>query len=292
VDDADFPPLDATLLRKANEGVHMSEGTYGPTKFSVGHAIGYGWRKTWKNFWRFLLLGLIFLVISAISNAITGFGSFDMEMNNTETFDTAVFGQNTALSIIGTVLQYLVSAFLALGLIRVALAVTAGDDVQIARVFSFDGYGRYLLNAIIVSFVAVVAFAIIFVPTLLISLAADTPVFAIIGAVIGVVLLIIAVLGLSFFGYLIVDKEAPGITSLRGSWEIIRPHFGSLLGLYILLTLINVGLMIAAIVVGILLIFVGLLITIPIALVISFGLTSLAIAYAYRLMSGQEVAAL
>jgi hypothetical protein len=269
----------------------MSEGHYGPVQFSVGHAIGYGWRKTWKNFWRFLLLGLIFMVISAITNAITGFGSVNIDINSTEDLNSAVFGQNAALSIVGTIIQFLVSTFLALGLIRIALAVTAGDDVQIARLFAFDGYGRYILTAILVSIVAIVAFAVIFVPGLLISLAADTPIFAIIGAVIGVVLLIVAILGLSFFGYLIVDKNAPGITSLRGSWDIIRPHFGSLLGLYILLTLINVGLFVAAIIVGILLIFVGLLITIPIALVISFGLTSLAIAYAYRTMSGQTVSA-
>lgn len=269
----------------------MSEGTYGPTQFSVGHAIGYGWRKTWKNFWRFLLLGLIFMVISALTSAITGVGSINVDVNSTDALDSAMFGQNAALSIVGTIIQFLVSSFLALGLIRIALAVTAGEDVQIPRLFKFDGYGRYLLTAILVSIVALVAFAIAFVPGLLISLAADTPIFAIIGAVIGVVLLIVAILGLSFFGYLIVDKNAPGITSLRGSWEIIRPHFGSLLGLYILLALINVGLFVAAIIVGLLLIVIGLLITIPIALVISFGLTSLAIAYAYRTMGGQEVSA-
>lgn len=267
----------------------MSESNYGPVQFSVGHAIGYGWRKTWKNFWRFLLLGLIFMVISAITNAITGFGSVNIDINDTDAMNTAMFGQNAALSIIGSIIQFLVSTFLALGLIRIALAVTVGDDVQIARLFAFDGYGRYVLTAIIVSIIAFVAFVIPFIPGLLITLAADTPVFAIIGAVIGVVLLIVAILGLSFFGYLIVDKNAPGITSLRGSWDIIRPHFGSLLGLYILLALINVGLFVAAIIVGILLIFVGLLVTIPIALVISFGLTSLAIAYAYRTMSGQPV---
>jgi hypothetical protein len=269
----------------------VSEASYGPTQFSVGHAIGYGWRKTWKNFWRFLLLGLIFMVITGITNAITGFGSVDVDMSDTDTFNTAAFGQNAALSFIGLIVQFLVSSFLALGLIRIALAVTAGEDVQIPRLFRFEGYGRYLLTAIIVSIVAIIAFAIFFVPGLLISVAADTPIFAILGAVVGVVLMIIAILGLSFFGYLIVDKDAPGITSLRGSWEVIRPHFGSLLGLYILLTLINIGLFIAAIIVGILLIVVGLLITIPIALVVSFGLTSLAIAYAYRTMSGQNVSA-
>lgn len=267
----------------------MSEGTYGPAQFSVGHAIGYGWRKTWKNFWRFLLLGLIFLVISALTNAITGIGAINV--SDADAVNSSVFGPNAALSIIGSIIQFLVSTFLALGLIRIALAVTAGQDVQIPRLFSFDGYGRYILTAILVSIVAIIGFAIAFVPGLLISLAADTPVFAIIGAVIGVVLLIVAILGLSFFGYLIVDRNAPGITSLRGSWDIIRPHFGSLLGLYILLALINIGLFIAAIVLGILLIVVGLLITIPIALVISFGLTSLAIAYAYRTMSGQDVTA-
>lgn len=267
----------------------MSDGTYGPTQFSVGHAIGYGWRKTWKNFWRFLLLGLIFMVISALTNAITGIGSLNVD--DADGLNSVMFGQNAALSIVGAIIQFLVSTFLALGLIRIALAVTAGEDVQIPRLFRFDGYGRYVLTAIFVSIVAIIGFAIAFVPGLLISLAADTPIFAIIGAVIGVVLLLVAILGLSFFGYLIVDKNAPGITSLRGSWEIIRPHFGSLLGLYILLALINIGLFIAAIVVGLLLIVIGLLITIPIALVISFGLTSLAVAYAYRNMSGQEVSA-
>lgn len=275
----------------SNESAATSAASYGPSEFSVGHAIGYGWRKTWRNFWRFLLLGLIFMVITAVMNAVTGFGSVDIDMSDTESFDTAAFGQNTALTLIGAIVQFLVSAFLALGLIRIALAVTAGEDVQIARLFRFEGYGRYILTAIIVSIIATIALAIFLVPGLAISIATEAPIFVILGAIVGVVVMIIAILGLSFFGYLIVDKDAPGITSLRGSWDVIRPHFGSLLGLYILLTLINVGLFIAAIIVGILLIVVGLLITIPIALVVSFGLTSLAVAYAYRTMSGQTVSA-
>jgi uncharacterized membrane protein len=77
---------------------------------------------------------------------------------------------------------------------------------------------------------------------------------------------------------------------LKESWGIVKPHFWPFLGLHVLLALINIGLFVAALVIGTLLLLVGLLVTIPLAMVLIFGLTALSFAYAYKTMSGQEVA--
>jgi hypothetical protein len=255
------------------------------TQFQVGSAIGFGWRMTWRNFWRILLVGIVFTAIGLVAGLIAGAGS---------TVDAITGGEmstelNLGTSLLGSIIQFLVSIFLALGLIRIAIDVTKGQDVHVGRLFSFDGFGRYLISGIVVTFVIAIGFLVPFLPFLAIAAATENGVWLIPGAIIGVFLAIVVSLGISLFGYFIIDRNAPNISGLRDSWQVVRPHFWPYLGLHVLLAIINIGLIIAAIVVGLLLIVIGLLITIPLAMVLIFGISALALAYAYRTMSGQEV---
>ena len=256
-----------------------------PSTFTVGNAIGFGWRMTWRNFWRILLVGIVFTAIGFVTSLIAGAGS---------TVDALSGGEmstefNVGTSLIGALIQFLVSIFLALGLIRIAIDVTRGQDVHVKRLFSFEGYGRYLLAGIVVSIIITIGFLIPFLPFLAIAAATESGGWLIPGAILGVLVAIVVSLGVSLFGYFIIDRNAPNITGLRDSWQIVRPHFWPYLGLHVLLALINISLLIAAIIIGILLIVVGLLVTIPVAMVLVFGISALALAYAYRTMSGQEV---
>jgi hypothetical protein len=54
--------------------------------------------------------------------------------------------------------------------------------------------------------------------------------------------------------------------------------------------LISVFLLLAALIVGLLMLIVGVLVTLPLAGVLIFGISVLSIAYAYRTISGQSVA--
>lgn len=255
------------------------------TTFTVGGAIGFGWRFTWRNFWRILLVGIVFTAIGLVTSLIAGSGSVVEVLSGGDT--TTEF--NVGTSLLGSLIQFLVSLFLALGMIRIAIDVTRGQDVHVGRLFSFDGYGRYLLSGILVAIIIVVGFAIPFLPFLAIAAATDNGFWLIPGAILGVLLAIVISLGVSLFGYFIIDRNAPKVSGLRESWQVVRPHFWPYLGLHVLLALINIGLFVAAIVAGLLLIVIGLIVTIPLAMVLVFGISALALAFAYRTMSGEEV---
>jgi hypothetical protein len=252
--------------------------------FSIGSSIGFGWRMTWRNFWRILLVAIVFTVVGAITAAIAGIGNAGLSP------DDMGASFNVGASLVGSLIQFLVTMFLALGMIRIAIDVTRGQDVQVGRLFSFDGYGRYLLAGILVSIVIAVGFLIPFLPMLAITAATESPIWIALGGLLGVLLAVVLTLGLSLFGYFIVDRNAPKVSSLKESWNTVRPNFWPYLGLHVLLVLINLGLIIAAFVVGTLLLLVGLLITIPLAMVLIFGISALSLAYAYKTLTGQEVA--
>ena len=266
--------------------------------YSVGGAIGFGWRKTWTNFWRLLLVVIVFGIINAVLSVIGGAGTtssidmsnVDLSNPDTITVDQLLQTGNLGLLIIGSVVQWLASLFLALGVIRIALAVTQGEKVELGKVFSFAGYGRYIINSIFVGIIVVVGILVGFVPGLLIAYSTDAIVWAAVGSVVGILLAITLTLAFTFFGYLILDRDSRGLSSLGASWKLVMPHFGGLLGLYILVVIINFGLIIAAIVLGIVMLVVGLLITLPVAGVVVFGISALSIAYAYKTISGDPVA--
>ena len=270
----------------------------GNQSFSVGGAIGFGWRKTWTNFWRLLLVVIVFGIINAVPSAIGGAGSassidvsnVDLSNPDTITVDQILQTGNAGLSFAGSVVQWLASLFLALGVIRIALAVTQGEKVELGRVFSFAGYGRYIINSVFVGIIVVVGILVGFVPGLLIAYSTDAIVWAVVGSVVGILLAITLTLAFTFFGYLILDRDARGLSSLGASWKLVMPHFGGLLGLYILIVIIDFGLIIAAILLGTLMLVVGLLVTLPVAGVVVFGISALSVAYAYRTISGEPVA--
>lgn len=262
---------------------------------SVGQAIGYGWRRSWSNFWRLLLVVIVFALLNGAASFI-GFGG------NYPTIDTSdpsaaadalnqLFSwQNTVLGLVSFVVQILVSIFISLGVIRIAVAVTAGDDVNVGQAFALRGFGRFLGGSIIVGILIGLAFTIGFGPLMAVAVATDSAVWAVVGVILGIVLVIIINLGFSMFGFVIIDKDARGLSGLGESWRLVRPKFFPLLGLHILLALIAIGLFIAAILLGVLMIVVGLLVTIPLATVIIFGMYALSIGSAYRQLAGEPVA--
>ena len=261
--------------------------------FSVGGAIGFGWRKTWTNFWRLLLVVIVFQVINAALLIVSGAGiptNIDVSDPDTITVDQIWQTSNLSLSLVGSVAQWLASFFLALGVIRLALAVTQGEKVSLSKVFSFAGYGRYLINSIIFQIIIVMGLLIGVVPGFLIAYSTDAIVWAAVGSVVGILLAITLTLAFTFFGYLILDRDARGLSSLGASWKLVMPHFGGLLGLYILIVIIDFGLIIAALLLGTLMLVVGLLITLPVAGVVVFGVSALSVAYAYKTISGDPVA--
>ncbi len=259
--------------------------------FTIGGAIAYGWRATWKYFWRFLLVAVIYVAINAAVSTVTGLVSpSDLDGQGMDALDMFTAASYSVLSIAASIVGFLVSAFLLLGLIRVALGVVKGNRVEVGEIFSFNGFGRYLLNSILIGIVMAVILAIVLVPTLLLTIATENVLWIALGGVLSVVFVVLISLAFTFFGYLILDKDSRGVSSLGASWALVRPHFWSILGLNLLVALIAVALIIGAVVAGVLMLVIGLLVTLPVAGVLAFGISTLSIAFAYRTISGEPVA--
>lgn len=261
--------------------------------FSIGGAVGFGWKRSWKNFWWLLLVGIIFTAINAVITLTTAGGeTAGMDMSDPAALQEQLTASTgSPIGLIGSLVQFLVTVFLGLGVIRIALAVTTGDRVRIGRLWSFQGYGRYLLGSIVVAIVVGVAFMIPFGIGLAISAGTNQVAWVILGLILGLIAAILLGLGFSFYGYLIIDKDAKGLSSLGESWRTVKPHFGGLFGLHIVVGLVLIATLVVAVIAGILLIFVGLLVTIPIAGVLLFGIPAFTFAYAYRTLAGEPIAA-
>jgi hypothetical protein len=160
---------------------------------------------------------------------------------------------NYWLRMVWNILVWIVGLILAMGLIRAALAVADGGQPEVGMLFRTEQLVPYLIASILVGLAVGVGLILCIIPGLIVAF-----LFA-------------------FFGYAIVDgKTDDAIESMKMSWNLVSKNVGPLILLFILAFLINL--------VGALLCGVGLLFTYPI--------TAVAIAYAWRTMSGGTVAEL
>src|SRR5262249_38267273 len=127
-----------------------------------------------------------------------------------------------------------------------------GNLPDVRALMNTDGFGNYLLASIMVSAGVVLGFIALIIP--------------------GIILAIMW----QFFGYAIVDAPMTRpIDAMRRSADITRGHRWQLFGLRWLLMLITLA--------GILACFVGVIFT--------YGITAIVLAYTYRILGGQRVAA-
>ncbi len=157
------------------------------------------------------------------------------------------------LQLTWNIVTTVVGLILAMGLIRAALAVVDGRTPEVGMLFRSEGFVPYLVASILVGLAVGVGFILCIIPGLIVAF-----LFA-------------------FYGYGIVDgRTDDGIEAMKMSWSLVSSNVGSLLLLFILTVLINVA--------GFLLCGIGLLFTYP--------LTAIAVAYAWRTLSGGAVAQL
>jgi uncharacterized membrane protein len=146
----------------------------------------------------------------------------------------------------------LVDLLLVLGLIRASLDVVQGRRPSVGEVFRPEGAVPYLVASVLY-LVGVYLGLVLVVP----------------GVVFGVIF--------QFYGYVVAEHpDVSAVTALRRSAEITKGVRLRLIGLAVVLVLLNVT--------GALVCLVG--------LVVSYAITAMALAYTYRLLTGQPVAAL
>jgi hypothetical protein len=167
---------------------------------------------------------------------------------------------NEFVSFLLSLVAFVVGLVIALGLIRAALTITDGAKPSIGEVFTGDGVVQYAIASIVLG----AAFAVInFVGVITIIL---FPITFILTAVLGFFV--------QFFGYAIVDENSGAFEGIQRSFQLVRSNLGELILLWLVALGVNI--------VGALLCGVGLLVTIP--------LTAIAWAYAWRTLTGGQVA--
>jgi uncharacterized membrane protein len=208
---------------------------------SVKECVNFGWETFKKRPW--ILIGGILLAL--IVSAIPGMFSTPPEIGP----DGQVIHQPlTTYDAIVTLVGVLVSMLAGLGMTNFALR--AHDNVEAVQISDlwhphpfWRFLGAYFLSALIIA----AGYILLIVPG------------------------IIASLGLSFVAFLVVDRGAGVIDSLKESWRITKGHKWQLLLLFLVLGLINL--------LGIIALLIGVIVTLPITL--------LAFTHAYRLLAAR-----
>jgi uncharacterized membrane protein len=158
---------------------------------------------------------------------------------------------SVALQLIFTLIGWIVGFILAMGLIRCTLAVVKGQTPEVSMLFETPGLGSYIIASILFGLMLFVGFILCIIP----------------GIIVGIVFM--------FYGYLIVENPTLGPTdALKRASELTKGRIGELFVFGLALFGIN---LIGAILCG-----VGLLFT--------YGITAVAVAYAYRTLNGEPVA--
>ena len=169
---------------------------------------------------------------------------------NTVVVLLAAANSNTGLQLAFELLGALVDLLLLLGLIRASLEVVAGRTPRLGEVFRPDGYGPYLVASI----------------------------FFLVGTYLGMILLVVPGLVFAvvfqFYGYVVAEQPDISATlALRRSAEITRGARIRLVGLAIVLLLLNLA--------GVMCV---------VGLILTYAISALALAYAYRVLSDQPIA--
>ena len=145
----------------------------------------------------------------------------------------------------------LINLLLVFGLLRAALAVVEGRPVALAEAFRPDGFGPFLLASVVFLLGVYLGLRLWVVP----------------GLVFGVVF--------ELYGFVVAEHPDVGpVVALRRAAALTKGARLRLLGLAAVLAFLNLA--------GLMLCFLGLLVT--------YALTAVALAYVYRLLSGQPIA--
>ena len=136
----------------------------------VGDAISYGWAAFKKTPGPLVVIALVVLVVGALTSGI----------GNAVSRESAVFG------VIVQIAGYVVSMILSLGLIRVALKVTRGEEVDVADLFKTDQLGPYIVASILFGIMVAVGLIFCIVPGVILAVIYGFYGYVILGRGVGV----------------------------------------------------------------------------------------------------------
>jgi uncharacterized membrane protein len=201
-------------------------------KFSKKEAIKFGWEIAKKKIKFFIPLLILVFGSSFLFDYLS-------DLAKKESF---------LISFLLTIVGFALSIIFSLGLVKISLEICDGKEPKISDLFSqYRLFFRFLFASILKSLICLFGFILLIIPGIILSIR------------------------LSFFDYLIVDKNSRIVESLKKSWEITKGSTWNLFLLYLLLGLINL--------LGVFALIVGLFWSIP--------TTMIAEAFVYRKLSSE-----
>ncbi|MCC5953537.1 MAG: hypothetical protein JJU45_15710 [Acidimicrobiia bacterium] len=181
-----YPPEQAPGGAPQQPGPQPGGGAQpAPAGIDVGSALSYGWNKFTANLGDIVVIWLIVIGVQIVFNVLA-----------------QTIG-NILISLLFSVVGFIVSIIVQIALVRVGLLITAGQKVTPAAAFSTDKLAPYAVGAILYGLAVFVGF------------------FALcIGAIIVGFLL-------WFYGYYILDQDQDPVTALKSSFELTTKNFGT-----------------------------------------------------------------
>lgn len=205
--------------------------------FSISEALKIGWklfRKSSVFFILTILMAGVFYLLSSLINFLAVYMIDSLELNR-------IF--MSVVQFLTIVLFLYIQLTIILGLLKTGLRNFDGENTRYSEIHSQSRYViKSLVASLIYSVIISVGFLLFIVPGF------------------------IWMARFYFFEYFIIDKDQGPIEALKSSFKVTKGYTFKTLGLFILISLINT--------VGLLLLGLGLIVTIP--------LTCVALAYAYR----------
>jgi hypothetical protein len=174
-------------------------------RLDVGAALSWAWGKFVANIGQIVLITVIIFAASAILQAI-GYG-VRLSINSFFLSNLLHFGFWSLAILVTLVLQA--------GLIRMALAVTRGQQFDAGILFKFDNIAPYIVGSIVVTLLSFVGL-----------------IFCCIGY------FIVALFTL-FYGYFIFDRQSQPMDSIKQSFDLVSKNAGDVLVFAIIIVLIN-----------------------------------------------------
>ncbi len=174
--------------------------------FSATQAIGYGWKGFTANIGPLILIGLVLVLASGLSNWLSR--GFD----------------NWLLSITGSVLSFFISLVIGLGLIRAALAILDGGRPSVEQLLSTKDIGPYFIASLLVALVVTVGLLLCIIPGLIAGFLLQFYGYAIIDKKSDSVTTV---------------PESTPTGAIRASFEVVAANVGPLILLAVLSLLLN-----------------------------------------------------
>lgn len=236
------------------------QGGYGQPpgpRLRVGAALGYGWAALKNNLGPLVLLALVVIGVQVVLNLIGAL--LDQGASGDSALVAGTFG---FLRLLFSIVAWVIGFVVAIGLIRAALAVLDGRKPSVNLLVEGQGLTTYILAAILFSLGVFFGLLACLIP--------------------GLVLAFIW----QFYGYAIVDGagSVSATGSLGRSLAVVKTGVGELLVLW--LAFIGIGFVIALVAVIPL---VGWIVA-AVAAIFFYPVAALAIAYAWRTLSGGVIA--